>query len=38
MIGVAQAIVEGRLDLEELTQLDNKECFEHLIAIPGVGR
>jgi DNA-3-methyladenine glycosylase II len=38
MIGVAQAIVEGRLDLEELTQLDNKECFERLIAIPGVGR
>ena len=24
MIGVAQAIVEGRLDLEELIQLDNK--------------
>jgi len=38
MIGVAQAIVEGRLDLEELTQLDNKECLERLVAIPGVGR
>jgi len=38
MIGVARAIVEGQLDLEELTQLDNAECFERLVAIPGVGR
>ncbi|MDQ2945766.1 MAG: DNA-3-methyladenine glycosylase 2 family protein [Acidobacteriota bacterium] len=38
MIGVAHAIVEGQLDLEELTQLDNKECLERLVAIPGIGR
>jgi DNA-3-methyladenine glycosylase II len=38
LIELAQAIVEGQLDLEELTQLDNQECFERLVAIRGVGR
>lgn len=37
-IEVAQAVVEGRLDLEEFTRLDNNECFERLVAIRGVGR
>lgn len=38
IIGVARAIVNGQLDLEGLTQLDDKECVERLVAIPGVGR
>src|ERR1035437_1456302 len=35
---VARAIVEGRLDLEGLVQLDNRQCVERLVAIRGVGR
>jgi DNA-3-methyladenine glycosylase II len=38
IIGIAQAIVEGDLDLEELDRLSNKECFERLVALYGVGR
>jgi DNA-3-methyladenine glycosylase II len=38
IIDVARAIVEGRLDLEGLVQLDNRQCVERLVAIRGVGR
>jgi DNA-3-methyladenine glycosylase II len=38
IIEVARAIVEGRLDLEGLVQLDNRQCVERLVAIRGVGR
>lgn len=38
MIGLARTIVEGQLDLDELTHLDNQACVERLIAIKGVGR
>ncbi len=38
IIGIARAIVEGDLDLEELNRLSNKECFERLVALYGVGR
>ena len=38
IIEVARAIVEGRLDLEGLVQLDNRQCVERLVAISGVGR
>ena len=38
IIGIARAIVEGALDLEELERMDNKECSERLVAIYGVGR
>jgi DNA-3-methyladenine glycosylase II len=38
LIELSQSIVRGRLDLEELTQLDNQECLERLVAIRGVGR
>ncbi len=38
LIEVAQAVVEEQLDLDELTQLGNHECFERLVAIRGVGR
>ena len=38
IIDVAQLIVEGQLDLEELNQLNNQQCIDRLIAICGVGR
>lgn len=38
LIELSQSIVRGQLDLDELTQLDNQECLERLIAIRGVGR
>jgi DNA-3-methyladenine glycosylase II len=38
LIEMAQSIVEGRLDLEELAFLDNQQCVERLITIRGVGR
>ena len=38
IIGVARAIVDGQLDLEGLSQLDNRQCVERLVAIRGVGR
>lgn len=38
LIELSQSIVRGQLDLDEVTQLDNQECLERLIAIRGVGR
>ena len=38
LVEVAQSIVAGQLDLEELAQLDNPECVERLVALRGVGR
>ena len=38
LIGVAQSIVGGQLDLEELNQMDNAQCVERLVALRGVGR
>ena len=38
MIETAGSIVEGRLDLNELEQLDNQECFERLVSLRGIGR
>ncbi len=38
LIELSQSIVRGRIDLEELTQLDNQECLKRLVAIRGVGR
>jgi DNA-3-methyladenine glycosylase II len=38
IIGIARSAVEGDLDLEELNRLGNKECFERLVALHGVGR
>jgi DNA-3-methyladenine glycosylase II len=38
IIGVARAVVDGHLDLEVLAQLNNQECLERLVAIPGIGR
>ena len=38
LIELSQSVVGGQLDLEELTQLDNHECLERLVAIRGVGR
>jgi DNA-3-methyladenine glycosylase II len=38
LVEVAQSIVAGQLDLEELAQLDNPECVERLAALRGVGR
>ena len=38
LILLADSIIEGRLDLSELEQLDNQECFERLVALRGVGR
>jgi DNA-3-methyladenine glycosylase II len=38
LIELAGSIVEGRLDLTELEQLDNQECFERLVTLRGIGR
>ena len=38
LIAIARSIVEGQLDLDKLTQLDNPECIARLVAIRGVGR
>jgi DNA-3-methyladenine glycosylase II len=38
IIGIARAIIEEDLDLEGLSEVDNKECVERLIAMYGVGR
>jgi DNA-3-methyladenine glycosylase II len=38
LIELSQSVVREQLDLDELTQLDNLECLERLIAIRGVGR
>jgi DNA-3-methyladenine glycosylase II len=38
LIELAGSIVEGRLDLTELEQLDNQECFRRLVALRGIGR
>ncbi|MEO6964824.1 MAG: hypothetical protein ABI076_02875 [Acidobacteriaceae bacterium] len=38
LIGVAQSIADGQLDLEELFGLDNRQCLDRLIALRGVGR
>ena len=38
LIELSQSMVAGRLDLEELTQLDNQEFLERLVAIRGIGR
>lgn len=38
IIGSAQAIVGGELDLESLTRLDDDEAIERLIGLYGVGR
>lgn len=38
LINLAQSIVTGQLDLEELTRLDNAQCVQRLVAIKGVGR
>lgn len=38
LVEVAQSIVAGQLDLEELVQLDKPECVERLAALRGVGR
>lgn len=38
LIELSQLIVGGRLDLDELTQLDNQECLDRLVSIHGVGR
>jgi DNA-3-methyladenine glycosylase II len=38
LIELAGSIVEGRLDLTELEELDNQECFERLVTLRGIGR
>lgn len=38
LIELAGSIVEGRLDLTVLEQLDNQECFERLVSLRGIGR
>jgi len=38
LIELSGSIIEGRLDLRELERLDNRECFERLVALRGVGR
>jgi DNA-3-methyladenine glycosylase II len=38
MLAVARAIVEGRLNLEDLAALDTTEALDHLIALKGIGR
>ena len=38
LIELAGSIVEGRLDLNELEQLDNQECVERLMSLRGIGR
>jgi len=38
LIEVAQSIVAGQLDLEDLTHLENRQCVERLVALRGVGR
>ncbi len=38
LVEIAQSIVAGQLDLEELAQLSNPECVERLAALRGVGR
>ena len=38
LIELAGSIVERRLDLTELEQLDNQECFERLVTLRGIGR
>src|SRR6185369_18083259 len=38
LIELAGSIVERRLDLTELEQLDNQACFERLVTLRGIGR
>ncbi|MDQ2774544.1 MAG: DNA-3-methyladenine glycosylase 2 family protein, partial [Acidobacteriota bacterium] len=38
LIEVAQSIVAGQLDLDDLTHLENRQCVERLVALRGVGR
>jgi len=38
LIELAGSIVEGRLDLTELEELDNQECFQRLVTLRGIGR
>jgi DNA-3-methyladenine glycosylase II len=38
IIEIARLVGEGDLDLEELNRLGNKEAFERLVALYGVGR
>lgn len=38
LVEMAQSIVAGQIDLEDLTQLDNPQCVERLVALRGVGR
>lgn len=38
LINIAQAMVEGRLDEEELNSKDNVDAFEKLMSIRGLGR
>src|SRR5205814_501588 len=38
ILTAARAIVEGRLNLEDLAALDTAEALDHLIALKGIGR